>query len=197
MILAYNKITKQLTYVEHIYSLKPKENWVINPIISDYNLLIHTPTDKWFYNDETTELRVLTEEELDVDPVKLTFAKKEQIGKMSNLCEQEIIKGFSSLALGSIHWYDASPVDQLNLISSITLTAPNSENPNGTSIFYACRDNTDEDIKEYQSHNYQQLQMVMRDSAAKRLALLQKFSALRQKINEATCVTDVKKIEWE
>jgi len=197
MITAYNKKSKQLTQVEHSFSLKPAADWVVNPLIEDYDQLIHSPSDTWFYDEATTVLRVLTADEMNVDPVRVAFAKKEQIGKMSNLCEKEITKGFSSMALGSIHWYDASPLDQLNLISSITLTMPTAENPLGTSIFYACRDNTNDDTKEYQSHTYAQLQKIMSDSSVSRLTFLQKFSALRQRIITATTVEEVRAITWE
>jgi len=197
MITAFNKKSKQLTQVEHSFSLKPPNEWIINPIIENYEQLIHSPTDTWSYDPETSILRVLTAEELNVDPVRVAFAKKEQIGMLSTKCEQEIIKGFSSTALGSIHWYDASSVDQLNLISSITLTGPTAENPLGTSIFYACRDNTNNDIKEYQSHTYAQLQQIIKDSSVSRLVFLQKFSALRQQIMNKTTVSDVKSIKWE
>lgn len=197
MIIAYNKKSKQITHVEHSFSLKPAEDWVINPLIENYDQLIHSPSDTWFYNEDTTVLRVLSPAELNVDPVRVAFAKKEQIGKLSNLCEQEIIKGFSSTALGSIHWYDASPVDQLNLISAITLTSPTLENPQGTSIFYSCRDSTDDDVKEYQSHTYAQLQKIMSDSSVARLTFLQKFSALRQKIMVSNTVNEIRNITWE
>lgn len=197
MIIAYNLKSKQLTQVEHSHLLKPLGDWAINPLVENYEQLIHSPSDTWSYDPETSVLRVLTAEELNLDPVRVAFAKKEQIGMLSTKCEQEIIKGFSSMALGSIHWYDASSVDQLNLISSITLTGPTAENPLGTSIFYACRDNTNDDIKEYQSHTYAQLQQIMKDSSVSRLVFLQKFSALRQQIMNMTTVTDVKSIKWE
>lgn len=197
MITAYNKKSKQLTQVEHSFSLKPASDWIVNPLIENYDQLVQAPSDTWTYDEDTTILRVLTPEEMDIDPERISFARREQIGMISNRCEREITKGFLCDCLGLHFWYDASSIDQLNLISSITLTSPTLENPSGSSVFYPCRDSAGDPAKQYQSHTYAQLQKVMAAGSISRLTYLQQFSALKQLVLNAKSVTEVKSITWE
>lgn len=197
MITAYNHVHKQITSVEHSFMLKPAGDWIINPLIQNRALLDSTPTEFWVYEPDTTVLRVMTEEERETDPVRLELAKKQKIAQMSGACEIDITKGFHSSALGSPHWYDCSAYDQLNLISSIAITAPSVENPEGTTTFYAARESTVDDDKEYRAHTYAQLKQVATDQAKSRIEHLQRFARIKMNIMSLTRVSQVLAVEWE
>ena len=196
MITAYNTVTKQLTSVEHSFMLKPAHEWVMNPLIANRAELDATPSEFWVYDPDTTVLRVMTEDERDTDANRLADAKSQKIAELSTLCELDIIAGFESSALGSAHWYDCAAYDQLNLISSIAITSPSVENPDGTAIFYACRA-TKGASKEYQAHTYTQLRQVAVDQAKNRLLYLQRFAKIKQDVLVKTRVSEVFAIQWE
>ena len=196
MITAFNKVHKQITSVEHAFMLKPASEWVINPIIPNRSELDVTPTEYWIYEEDTTILRVMTDAERDTDANRVLVAKKQKIAELSGACEHDITRGFLSSALGVPHWYDSSAYDQLNLVSSLSITAPTIENPEGTSIFYACRANLGED-KEYVAHTYMQLKQVASDQAKTRIEHLQIFARVKAEVLESTCVSQVQAIKWE
>lgn len=196
MITAYNIVHKQLTSVEHSFMLKPSHEWVLNPLIQNRAELDATSTEFWIYDPETTILRVMTDEERDVDADRLARAKIQKVSELSTLCEMDITSGFESAALGTLHWYDCSAYDQLNLISSMAITSPSTENPEGTSIFYACRE-AKGSPKEYQAHTYAQLKQVTTDQAKSRLEHLQRFARIKQEVLAKTRVSEVVAVEWE
>ncbi len=196
MITAYNLVNKQLTAVEHSFMLKPSSDWIVNPIIPDRHALDSTPTEFWVYESESTILRVMTAEERDTDPGRVERAKKQKIAEISALCEAEITDGFFSSALGDPHWYDCSAYDQLNLMSSLSITAPTVEYPDGTSTFYACR-LPREEAKEYVVHTHSQLKQVAADQARNRLTHLQRFSSTRLEVMNLTRVSEIQAVEWE
>jgi hypothetical protein len=196
MITAYNTVLKQLTSVEHSFMLKPSHQWVLNPLIQNRAELDATPTEFWVYDPETTILRVMTEEERDTNEDRIARAKSQKIAELSTLCEMDITAGFESSALGTVHWYDCAAYDQLNLISSMAITSTSTENPEGTSIFYACREGKGMP-KEYQAHTYAQLKQVTTDQAKSRLEHLQRFARIKQEVLAMTRVSEVVAVEWE
>lgn len=196
MITAYNKKTQQLTQVEHTYLLKPAADWIVGPLISNMQELINTPTDRWIYEEDTTVLRIMTDEEYDLDTNRVQSFKRQQMGAMSNACQKDIITGYVSTTLGQPHWYDGSITDQLNLIGALTASAPSTGAPNGTSMYLACRDSTPDTPKEYLPHTPAQIRQVLNDGVAARSTILQKFNQKCMEIDNCLRVSDVLAVTW-
>lgn len=130
-----------------------------------------------------------------LDEKRIARLKKDKINDLSNKCEQAIIGGFISNALGIDHLYDSEEVDQINLIGAVASTGPIPANPNGYSIYYACRD-VNTGIKSYLEHSYLQLRQVMDDGAQFKLGHLQRFHALRTQVQEAITEEQINAINW-
>lgn len=195
-MIAYNKITRQLTEVEHSWMLKPPEDWVANPLIEDRAALLAVCTDQWVYNEDTTVLRPMTALELETDPSRLENAKRERTASMNQASHQEIIGGFWSSAMGTPYWYDSTQEDQLNMTSAMLASAPSAGYPNGISLFYAFR-TTAGGVKEYAPHNYLQLRQIAVHGTMARTTALQRFHARREQIELALTVSDVNSVSWE
>jgi len=60
------------------------------------------------------------------------------ISGLSDACQNAIMSGFPSSALGSPHQYASGQLDQINLIGATILTAPTPANPNGNGTYYKC-----------------------------------------------------------
>lgn len=138
-------------------------------------------------------LNKLTKAELDASI--LTLTKRNKILELSKECENVIIAGFTSSALGIEKIYDSEEVDQINLIGSVSTTTPTPAEPTGYTIYYACRD-PETNIKSYIEHTHYQLRQVMADGATFKLVQLQRFNTLRNQVNEATTVEDIEAIIW-
>lgn len=118
--------------------------------------------------------------------------KLNKIIELSNECEQHIIGGFESNALGSPHIYDSEQVDQLNLVGTTSCIAPIEGVREASVSPYACRPVIDGVIqaKTYVVHTYVQLRQVIDDGAAFKLSKLMKFNQLRDYINTTTLTFD-------
>lgn len=130
-----------------------------------------------------------------LDEKRIARLKKDKINDLSNKCEQAIIGGFISNALGVDHLYDSEEVDQINLIGAVAATAPSPAEPNGYSNYYACRD-VATGIKSYIEHSYSVLRQVMFDGAQFKLGHLQRFHALRIQVQEAITEEQINAINW-
>ncbi|MDI7185563.1 hypothetical protein QMM42_04935 [Leptospira santarosai] len=112
---------------------------------------IYTETDGWV---------------IDVDQKKNSL-----IRLVNSICEQKIVSGFASTALGASYFYSSDRDDQLNLVGLVSLNA---------SVLYKC---TDKDgIKEYRNHTADQIKQVLADGAARKTFLLQKCASLKAMI---------------
>ena len=108
----------------------------------------------------------------------LTLTKEYKIRELSGFCENAIVSGFLSSALGHDHIYDSEEVDQINILGALLSTFPNPLQPDGGTIYYACRD-ADEDMKEYEPHTFYQIMKVVQDGAAFKLMQLQKLFSMK------------------
>lgn len=90
--------------------------------------IVHTTGDPAVYDDIVWETTPIPQAELDL--TYLIELKTEKILEFSEFARQTIIGGFESSALGSPHYYDTEPEDQLNMIGVVT---------SGTDGPYACR----------------------------------------------------------
>lgn len=125
----------------------------------------------------------------------LEMSRNLKISELSTACEQAIIGGFNSNALGLNYLYDAAEEDQINLIGACTTTTPTSAAPDGYSIYYACR-NVSTGIKEYMLHTHSQLRQVMNDGATFKLQQLQKFHTKRVYVQSAT-LEQINNVTWD
>jgi len=124
-----------------------------------------------------------------IEAAFLEVAKKKRIVELSHDCEQAIISGFVSSALGTPHMYDSEVVDQLNLAGSLVNVFPTVENPNGGAEDYAARPVVDGVVqpKVYINHTFSQLKQVVADGVAFKLNLLKQFNTKRDYIlNQVT-----------
>lgn len=139
-----------------------------------------------------------TVDELDRKIVEIIKADK--ISELSNSCQEEIISGFVSNALGYDCVYDSTELDQLNLVGSFASTIKTELNPNGTPTYYAVRKIVDGVVKSksYEVHNHVMLQKVIMDGVAFKLGLLQKFNMKRDYINHtALTAAEIDAITWQ
>lgn len=116
----------------------------------------------------------------------LEDAKIVKIQEMENFCDQEILAGFTSSALGASHHYDSGIVDQINLLGVVMLGKPTP---------YKCRKDGEAD-KQWQVHTPPQMQQVVADGAMARMVILQKFTELKARIAALTTHDEVASVEW-
>lgn len=121
--------------------------------------------------------------------------KQRKIDELSKLCGLAIVGGFQSDALGTTHVYDSELEDQLNLVGSVTATAPTDSNPNGISQYYACRE-LRTGVKTYKLHTHQQLKRIAEDGAQVKLYWLQQFAMKKYEVQLQTTSSGVRAISW-
>lgn len=123
-----------------------------------------------------------------------------KITELSDACAAEIIQGFESAALGTVHIYDSQAVDQLNLVGSFLFTGPDPDHPDGQPTYYAVRPVIDGvvQLKEYKVHTHWQLKKAITDGVYWKLAKLQRFNDMRTNIlTTARTVEEIDAITWE
>lgn len=110
---------------------------------------------------------------------------------ISTACRDQLTAGFPSDALGTIHTYPSSPMDQLNLNSTILLSlSQNAE----WSAMVMCEDSRS--VWRALAHNAQQVQQVGSDWNAFREAQLERKRELDARIEAATTIASIKSIVW-
>jgi hypothetical protein len=136
---------------------------------------------------------VLSQASLDAKILEVT--KQRKIIELSEQCENAIMSGFQSAALGQPYVYDSEQVDQINLIGAVSSTAPTPLEPTGYTIYYACR-NVSTGVKEYHPHSHFQLRQILADGAQVKLGFLQVFHFKRLEIESCTTIAEVNAIIW-
>ncbi len=119
----------------------------------------------------------------ELDGVLLEIPNK--ILDIKNAAEQEIIAGFSSNALGSIHQYQSTRDDQRNLMRAVF---SNSDRP------WRCVDSLG--VDESRNHTAAQLMQVLQDSDLIIQAILDKAAVLKGQIKAATTFAKLESINW-
>lgn len=138
-----------------------------------------------------------TEEEMKAE--FLLRLKETKVAELSLACQDEIIGGFQSSALGEPAIYDSEQVDQLNLIGAATATGPITGMPDGFQGPYAVRQIVNGVVqpKQYLMHSYSQLREVLLDGFNFKLVRLQKFNNKRDYVNNVSVtVSDVNAVTW-
>ena len=134
----------------------------------------------------------------EMDLCGLTNAQNIQVSQLSDSCRQEIIAGFMSSALGSQYFYASKLEDQVNLITSITCTAPGVLNAEAVSQDYPVREVVLDVVKpkEWITHTYLQLLQVLRDFNTHREAALATFAQKKKCVLLATSIDQVELVTW-
>ncbi len=125
----------------------------------------------------------------------LDLAKERRTAEVSQDCENFIMRGFESAALGAPHIYDSEFVDQINLVGALIMTSPFGDDVDGYSIYYACRD-VATGVKNYYPHTYPILRQVIYDGSMFKLQNLQIFHFKRLAIAACETIGDVDAITW-
>ncbi|WP_017863769.1 hypothetical protein [Leptospira santarosai] len=98
--------------------------------------------------------------------------KKDSLIRLVNsICEQKIVSGFASTALGTPHFYSSDRDDQLNLRDLVLLGAP---------VLYKCADR--DGVRKYRNHTAEQIKRVFVDGVVRRTFLLQTCASLKAAI---------------
>lgn len=126
----------------------------------------------------------------------IDLAKDKKVEELSYACERAIIGGFLSSALGSSHVYDSEEVDQINLLGAVAAASPTPDQPQGFSIYYACRD-VQTGIKSYAEHSYVQLRTVLNDGSLFKLYHLQTFHTKRVQVWACQTLEEIDLISWD
>lgn len=165
--------------------------------ISDENNRIHAHSTGQLYSDIVWDRGgPIPQNELEAKMID--YAKEKQTAIVSEDCENCIMSGFQSSALGTPHIYDSEFVDQINLVGAWITTSPNPaypEFPDGFAMYYACRD-VATGIKNYFEHTHAQLRQVIFDGSQFKLMNLQWFHFKRVAISECLTIEEVEAITW-
>ncbi|WP_078124044.1 hypothetical protein [Leptospira alexanderi] len=107
------------------------------------------------------------------------------IRTVNSICTWWICNGFSSNALGSVHYYNSDRDDQINLLGLASLE---------TSEMLKCAADSITK-KEYVLHTSEQLKKVLMDGASRKKFLLHKVAELKTKISNTTTIAELKEID--
>lgn len=113
----------------------------------------------------------------------------QRTAEINAACEQAIVSGFCSAALGHLHVYSSQLDDQLNLTGAIL---------RGLDMPYACRD--EQGVKAFRLHTAAQLRQVGDDFTLYKLQLLQHANELKQQLDLALAAGNaeaIAQIRWE
>lgn len=121
----------------------------------------------------------------------LEQAKQDRINEINLACEETILSGFISSALGEPHGYDSQIEDQLNLIGAALAAAA------GQSVEFRCYHGAVTGQKEWHLHTPQQMQQVYMDGLVYKVTQLKKATTLKNQVNAATTVEEVNGITWQ
>jgi hypothetical protein len=123
----------------------------------------------------------------------VSTAKASQTAIVSAACQDAIVAGFTSSALGAAHTYPAKPTDQQNLNASVVASILPGVAADWTTPFW-CADSAG--AWAYVMHTAAQIQQVGTDGKAAILACLTKNQQLAAQIDAATTVEAVQAIVW-
>lgn len=116
----------------------------------------------------------------------LDNAQQSQARKLTTACQQLIVSGFASSALGAVHNYASTAIDQRNLI----LAAQSSKGG-----VLSCQDTTGAWARVM--HTQTQAQHALEDFVAMAGGARTKLSAREAQIANATNVADVQDVAWD
>lgn len=112
--------------------------------------------------------------------------KKDSLIKLVNsICENKIVSGFVSSALGAHYFYNSDRDDQLNLVGLVSLNL---------SVTYKCTE-LESGVKEYRNHTANQIKQVLSDGAIRKTLLLQKAANLKTSLQSIETVDELDEVD--
>lgn len=195
MITAYNKRTRLLSQVEAAHLLRPTADWVVNPVITDEETLRATPIEQWIFEEETTVLRPMNVDELEMHPDRVALFKGIKLAELEKARDGELNGGFASAALGTSHWYDSTEADQINLMGAINITSITQERATASSIMFSCRPAKGQP-RIYAAHTNLQLRQVLADGAVVKIRILQTYAVLVYTVMNLSSVSAIQAVNW-
>lgn len=146
--------------------------------------------DAWLFDPATGGL---VAKPAPTDAEQLPGAKQTKIAELAAACRAQIVSGFDSAALGTVHHYPAGQQDQANLTASVTASlVPNL--PAGWTTPFWCADSAG--VWAYVEHTASQIQQVGLDGKAAITAALQRNAQLRAQVEAATSLAEVATVLW-
>lgn len=123
--------------------------------------------------------------------VTLEQAKQHKTDEINVACEETIISGFPSSALGEVHYYDSGIEDQINLIGAAFAASA------GQSVEFRCYQGSMSGEKEWHLHSPAQMIQVYQDGLVYKITQLKKATALKNTVKAATTLEEVGAVEWQ
>lgn len=109
-------------------------------------------------------------------------------------CEEAILAGFASSALGDQHHYPSDLEDQANLTASVMRSTLPGSNPDEVYPFKCL---ADDGVWAFRPHTAAQIQQVGRDGYAAILIYRQQHALLQDAIQQASTEHDLEAIAWD
>lgn len=118
----------------------------------------------------------------------LADTKAAKIAELDQMCNQTILSGFTSLALGQEYHYPFDEEAQRNLTGALTLL---NADPTLTTVEFKVLD-----IGKFVDHTRDQFLQVCKDAFAFKSSMIKKYHDLKDQVNAATTVDEVNAIVW-
>lgn len=127
-----------------------------------------------------------------IETAELAAQRERKAADMSKACNEAILAGFTSSALGAVYSYPSKMEDQANLTGSVVRSMYASNAPDWVTPFW-CADATGD--WQYRPHTVAQIQHVGDDAVAARLACMAINEKLAKQIMAADA-DELKTIAW-
>ena len=148
----------------------------------DYTTIIwEIQKQELVFNDGMEEYITIKEE---IEPIPesviLDLYKNDLINDLQAQTESDIINGFESDALGTMHHYDASLENQINLIGAVMANID---------VYYSCTDQNG--VKEMRLHTPEQIKQVFNDGVMFKQMKISEMYQKRDSIKNASTLNEL------
>lgn len=126
---AYNKVTRQWISTATPGDLTPEEDWVINPVFTDFERCQQLGPKYWVFDPDGVTIRSMTDEEIDVNPECLAETLEAKRTEINDMRTAVFAAGFHDG--NQVHW-STSPTDIANINAVCTLVAVGAVTDNQT-----------------------------------------------------------------
>ena len=113
-------------------------------------------------------------------------AKEAKIAELNAMCDSQLT-AFSSDALGSVHIYDGSLEDQINLMGAVNM---------GVDMPFRCRKEGSA-LKENIPHTKEQLAKVFSDGVSYKANIIYQCGVLKNYVESLEDIESIERVSWE
>ncbi|WP_313552364.1 hypothetical protein [Pseudomonas sp.] len=168
-----------------------------NVVLPDQSMLIEVTPEQWSQQAllgwVTAELTLSISQPLPSEAEQLLLAQTRVFNDLEEACAAQIVKGFTSRALGEAFTYPAKQTDQMNLQASVLASLLPGVDEGWSTPFW-CADSSGEWA--YRDHSAAQIQQVGIDGKnAINAAIAQKI-VLEQQVEAVRTAAEVAAIAW-